>query len=188
MGGVASALLHRPVSAALAPGENRQLLERARAALDAHGKRIRHRDRIAVVDFSRPSSDPRLFLVDLQGGTARALRVTHGRGSDPAHSGWLKRFSNQPDSFASSHGAFLTGDFYRGKHGRSQKLTGLDRSNDNALERAIVIHGAWYADDDVVARTGKLGRSEGCFALAENRRDAVMDWLGQGRMLFADRA
>ncbi len=188
MGTIASAFAPKPLFAALAPSENRQLLERAKAALDSHGRRIRRQDRMAVVDFSRPSSDPRLFLVDLHGGTARALRVTHGRGSDPDHSGWLRRFSNQPDSLASSHGAFVTGSFYSGKHGRAQKLVGLDPSNDNALERAIVIHGAWYANDDVVANTGKLGRSEGCFALAENRRDVVMTWLGEGRLLFADKA
>ena len=63
--------------------------------------------------------------------------IAHGSGSDPAHTGWLQRFSNVPDSFASSEGAYLASDYYVGKHGRSQRLAGLDATNSNALDRAI---------------------------------------------------
>ncbi|MGH2322743.1 murein L,D-transpeptidase catalytic domain-containing protein, partial [Enterococcus faecalis] len=87
----------------------------------------------------------------------------HGSGSDPSHTGFLKRFSNDPGSNASSEGAFLTADYYVGKHGRSQRLIGLDATNDNALSRAIVVHSAWYANPDMIRSHGMLGRSQCCF-------------------------
>ena len=143
------------------------------------------RDRIAVVDFAAPSSEPRLHLVDLQSGKVRSLLVTHGSGSDPDHSGCARRFSNEPGSNASSEGAFAVLNYYSGKHGRSQRLAGLDASNSNALSRAIVIHGAWYAEPSVVDATGKLGRSQGCFAVGDTLIDDVFDHLGSNRLLYA---
>lgn len=165
-----------------------QLLRRALAALDAHAGAIRHRDRIAIVDFSAPSSDARLHFLDVASGRASRLLVAHGSGSDPRHTGYLERFSNTSGSNASSEGAFLTGDYYVGKHGRSQRLVGLDPSNNNALERAIVIHGAWYANQDMIAAHGKLGRSQGCFAVGETCLQQMFDHLGSGRLLYAARA
>jgi hypothetical protein len=165
-----------------------QLLRRAVAALDTHAGAIRHRDRIAIVDFSAPSSDARLHFLDVASGRASRLLVAHGSGSDPRHTGYLERFSNTSGSNASSEGAFLTGDYYVGKHGRSQRLVGLDPSNNNALERAIVIHGAWYANQDMIAAHGKLGRSQGCFAVGETCLQQMFDHLGSGRLLYAARA
>jgi hypothetical protein len=72
--------------------------------------------------------------------------------SDPHHTGYLHKFSNVSGSNASSEGAFLTGDYYVGQHDRSQRLAGLDPTNDNAMDRAIVIHGAWYANADACTR------------------------------------
>lgn len=165
-----------------------RLLRRALAALDTHAKAIRHRDRIAIVDFSVPSSDARLHFLDVASGRVSRLLVAHGSGSDPHHTGYLERFSNASGSNASSEGAFLTGDYYLGKHGRSQRLVGLDPTNDNAMERAIVIHGAWYANTDMIAVHGKLGRSQGCFAVGENCLDEMFGHLGTGRLLYAARA
>jgi hypothetical protein len=108
-------------------------------------------------------------------------------GSDPAHTGWLHRFSNDFGSNASSEGAFVTADYYVGKHGRSQRLIGMDRTNNNALERAIVIHGAWYANGDMIRKHGQLGRSQGCFAVGENDLEQVFARLGTGRMLYASK-
>lgn len=163
------------------------LLDRAKASLDTHAGRIAHRDRIAIADFSRPSAEARFFLVDLAAGMTTSYRVAHGRGSDPAHSGWLQRFSNVDGSAASSRGAYVTGGTYEGSNGHSRRLNGLDTTNSNAYERAIVIHGAWYANDDMVARYGKLGRSEGCFAFAEPMLEEIMGQLGEGRMIYADK-
>lgn len=165
-----------------------QLLRRALAALDEHAKAIRHRDRIAIVDFSAPSSDPRLHFLDVTSGRASRLLVAHGSGSDPRHTGYLERFSNAEGSNASSEGAFLTGEYYVGKHGRSQRLVGLDPTNNHAMERAIVIHGAWYANEDMIQAHGKLGRSQGCFAVGETCLKEMFDHLGTGRLLYAARA
>jgi len=163
------------------------LIERARAALDEHANAIKARDRFIVVDFSLPSSTPRMLLVDQARGKKQLLHVAHGRGSDPAHSGWLQRFSNLNGSNASSRGAYVTGAPYSGAHGRSQRLIGLEDSNNNAEARAIVIHGAWYCNEAILKNTGKLGRSEGCFAVSEAQIDPLLDWLGTGRLLYADK-
>ncbi|WP_179102000.1 murein L,D-transpeptidase catalytic domain family protein [Sphingopyxis sp. KK2] len=165
-----------------------QLLRRALAALDEHAGTIRHRDRIAIVDFSAPSSEARFHFLDVASGRVSRQLVAHGSGSDPGHTGYLHSFSNMSESNASSEGAFLTGDYYVGKHGRSQRLTGLDATNDNAMERAIVIHGAWYANDDMIAAHGKLGRSQGCFAVGEQCLDETFAHLGTGRLIYAARA
>lgn len=165
-----------------------QLLRRALAALEQHSGSVKARDRMAIVDFTAPSSDPRLHLLDVVSGKASRLLVAHGSGSDPGHTGFLARFSNVFGSNASSEGAFLTGDYYTGKHGRSQRLMGLDPTNNNALSRAIVVHSAWYANDDMIPAHGKLGRSQGCFAVGENKLSDVFSFLGEGRMVFSARA
>ena len=160
------------------------LFRRALAALDAQGSRVA-RDRIAIADFAAPSAQARFHLIDLRSGGSTSFLVAHGSGSDPSHTGWLQRFSNEPGSNASSEGAFLTADYYVGKHGRSQRLIGMDPTNNNALERALVVHAAWYADADMIRTHGMLGRSQGCFAVAERDLDQVFARLGSGRMIFA---
>jgi len=197
-GPIANAVPKREIAAAMpvpiAPPDagnitlNPQLLRRALAALDEHAKIIRHRDRIAIVDFSASSSEERMHFLDVESGRISRLLVAHGSGSDPRHTGYLERFSNASGSNASSEGAFVTRDYYVGKHGRSQRLAGLDPTNDHAMDRAIVIHGAWYANADMIASHGKLGRSQGCFAVGESCLDAMFDHLGTGRLLYAARA
>lgn len=161
------------------------LLRRAMAALDRHANRGVQRDRMAIVDFSAPSGQPRMHLINLGDGRSKSFLVAHGKGSDPSHTGWLQRFSNVDGSEASSEGAFMASDYYVGKHGRSQRLIGLDQTNCNALSRAIVVHGAWYSNPDVVRARGMLGRSQGCFAVAEGELADVFDRLGTGRMIYA---
>jgi hypothetical protein len=161
------------------------LLKRALTALDRHGGRVPHRDRIAIADFSAPSSQARFHILDVADGSRSRFLVAHGSGSDPDHTGFLQRFSNTADSNASSEGAFVTADYYEGRHGRSQRLLGLDQTNCNALSRAIVVHGAWYANADMVASHGKLGRSQGCFAVGERDLAEVFERLGEGRMIYA---
>lgn len=165
-----------------------QLLRRALVALDEHANLISHRDRIAIVDFSAPSSAERLHILDVASSRISRLLVAHGSGSDPRHTGYLERFSNVAGSNASSEGAFVTRDYYVGKHGRSQRLAGLDPTNDHAMDRAIVIHGAWYANAEMIQAHGKLGRSQGCFAVGETCLEQMFDHLGTGRLLYAGRA
>lgn len=162
-----------------------ELMERAMAALQQHGSRIARHDRIAIADFSASSSKPRFHLINLEDGKSASKLVSHGSGSDPAHTGWLQRFSNQDGSNASSQGAFVTANYYVGKHGKSQRLIGLDPTNNNALDRAIVIHGAWYSNASMLRTHGKLGRSQGCFAVGESELAQVFGHLGNGRMLYA---
>jgi hypothetical protein len=167
-------------------GIDPKLFAKAKAALDSRPW-IAHRDVIGVVDFSASSADPRFHIVDLLSGSVETHRVAHGRGSDPDHSGYLERFSNDFGSFASSNGAYVTGDTYDGKYGNSMKVSGLDWSNSNAESRAIVIHNAWYAEDEVARDFGKLGRSEGCFAFSRANQWNVMNRLAAGRMIYADK-
>lgn len=169
------------------PGISPQLLERAKAALARHGASIRYRDTIGVVDFALPSAQPRFHLVDLLAGKVDSFRVAHGKGSDPEHSGFLNHFSNQPGSEATSNGTYTTADTYHGKYGLSMKVDGRDWTNNNANSRAIVIHNAWYAEDDAVAAHGKLGRSQGCFAFSRASQYQVMNRLAGGRMIYADK-
>ena len=159
--------------------------DRALAALQAKRAWIRQADLIGIVDFNRPSREPRFFILDLRNGMTTSHLVAHGRGSDPAHRGWLESFSNDFGSNATSAGAYLTGDTYFGKYGHSLRLTGLDPSNSNAEPRAIVVHSAWYAEPNVVETHGKLGRSEGCFATPGISHAEIMTRLGSGRMIYA---
>ena len=162
------------------------LLDRALAALDAHAARVPERGLLALADFSAHSSDARLQLVDVAAGRViESHLVAHGRGSDPGNSGWVQRFSNRPGSEASSEGAFVTAEIYHGRHGRARRLDGLDGGNSLARERGIVIHGAGYVDPALAALQGRIGRSEGCFALSWRVIDAMLERLGPGHLLYA---
>jgi hypothetical protein len=159
----------------------------ARAGLERAGDQVARRDVVGVADFSQASRTPRLHLVDMTSGAVETLLVAHGRGSDPEHTGWLSRFSNAPGSDATSEGAFVTGDYYVGAHGRSMRLIGLDPTNSNAESRAIVVHAAWYVGPEMIQTRGMLGRSEGCFAVSEANLPAVLERLGPGHLLVAGR-
>jgi hypothetical protein len=166
-------------------GINPQLFDRAKAALDSH--RVFHRDFMGIVDFSKSSREERFHLVDLRNGQVESFRVAHGSGSDPNHNGFLDRFSNDFGSYATSNGAYTTGEYYHGKYGLSMKTHGLDWTNNNALARAIVIHNAWYAEPEVLAQHGKLGRSQGCFAFSREDQWKIMRKIAGGRMIYADK-
>ncbi|SMF61429.1 murein L,D-transpeptidase catalytic domain-containing protein [Allosphingosinicella indica] len=163
------------------------LKQRALDALAAKGNSIAYKDVVGIVDFRRASRDPRFYLVEMASGMTTSYHCAHGRGSDPTHSGYLERFSNEIGSEATSRGSFVTGDVYYGKYGRSLRLTGLDPDNYNADARAIVVHSARYAEDEQIARFGKLGRSEGCFALSQISLQYVLLKLGPGRLLYSDK-
>ena len=169
-------------------GNQPALLPRAMAALNAHASSILHRDMIGIVDFAVPSHLPRFHLVDLGNGrVVTTLLVAHGRGSDPANSGWVKQLSNRPGSNASCQGSFLTGDTYAGQHGRSRRLRGLDAENSLAESRGIVIHSAAYVDSGMAMAQGRIGRSEGCFAVSHVEVEGLLARLGTDRLLFASK-
>ncbi|MEO7654314.1 MAG: murein L,D-transpeptidase catalytic domain family protein [Sphingomicrobium sp.] len=174
-----------PVLVQAPGGIDPRLLAKAKAALDQH--KIAARDWIGVVDFNKASHEERFHVVDLRSGEVESFRVAHGSGSDPQHSGYLDRFSNDFGSYATSNGAYTTGEYYHGKYGVSMKTHGRDWSNYHAEPRAIVIHNAWYAEPDMIAQHGKLGRSQGCFAFSRADQDRVMRKLAGGRLIYADK-
>lgn len=169
------------------PAYDAKLIEIAMRERDRAGATLWRRDVVGISDFARPSTLPRLHFVNLEGGTIRSFYVAHGRGSDRDHSGFLQQFSNDPGSEATSRGAYLTCEWYNGKYGTSIRLEGLDQDNSHALDRAIVMHPAWYADPALIPRQGKLGRSEGCFAMAPEQFNEALWHLSGGRLLYADR-
>jgi hypothetical protein len=181
-----------PFSSALAasngPAMRPRLLDKALAALGKHRDSIQHADVIAIADFGLASARARFHLVNIVSGQTSSMLVAHGKGSDPAHTGWLHSFSNLAGSNASSQGSYVTDQFYVGKHGRSRRLLGLDTENSLALDRAIVIHAADYVSTDMVKNYNKIGRSQGCFAVSEMNIAQVLDMLGPGRLLFADKS
>ncbi len=169
------------------PFVDARIVARARAAFDRHRHQITHGDIVGIADFTRASREDRFFLLDTNTGRVSRHLVSHGRGSDPSHTGFLHRFSNQFGSEASSSGSYVTRNYYHGKYGRSMRVRGLDPTNNNAEARAIVVHTAWYAEPNVAQETGRLGRSEGCFALPHRSLQEVLARLGPGRFLYADR-
>ena len=184
----AGALLSgRAAAASVRPTGTDSLIARANAALDSHAGAITSRDLVGIADFSRSSSLARFHILDLRNARIESYLVAHGRGSDPAHTGWLQRFSNLPGSEATSQGAFLTKDVYFGAHGRSRRLAGLDPENNQAEPRGIVVHGAWYVNQELAAK-GAIGRSQGCFAFEQGQVGQIIDRLGPGRLILATKA
>jgi len=171
--------------AALAEPRASAVIAAAKAGLDRVGSQIACQDVVGVADFSPPSRQSRLHLVDLAGGRIESLLVAHGRGSDPGRTGWLQRFSNDMAADCTSEGAYVTGDYYFGQHGRAMSLKGLDATNDNAEARRVVVHQAWYVGPEIVRAQGMLGRSEGCFAVSFADLPTVLGRLGPGRLLIA---
>ena len=138
---------------------------------------------LAVIDYSLPSTEPRLFVIDPSDGTVlRSSLVAHGRESGQ---NMAERFSNEPGSKMSSLGFFVTEETYQGQHGYTMRLRGLEEGiNDLAKDRLIVIHGAWYVSEDFIARHGRLGRSWGCPALPLESSKAIIDLIKDGTCLF----
>jgi len=167
--------------------QHRKILAVAPEQVERNRSRLWRTDVAAVADFALPSALPRFHFADLEKGEVRSFLVAHGRGSDPEHDGFLKTFSNQPNSYATSRGAYVTAEWYKGKYGTSIRLMGVDADNSNVLQRAIVLHPAWYANEDMLAKWGKLGRSDGCFAMGESDFNEALWHLSGGRLIYADK-
>lgn len=170
----------------LAPGLDPGVLA---LALEARNCALRHNEvdaaaKLAVIDYSRPSTEKRLWVFDM---AADALlfneHVAHGSGTGD---NLAKRFSNEDGSHATSLGLFRTAETYQGGNGYSLRMDGLDPGfNDRARSRAIVMHGAWYANPELIRSQGRLGRSQGCPALREQVAKVVIDSLKQHQLLFS---
>ena len=138
---------------------------------------------LTVIDYSLPSTQKRLWIIDLrQQKILLHTVVAHGRNSGAL---LAEKFSNRPESYQSSLGFFQTGEAYQGKHGYSLRLDGLEAGiNDQARARAIVIHGADYAKETVAATAGRLGRSLGCPAVPPDLSTPLIKLIKEGSLLF----
>ena len=140
--------------------------------------------RLAVIDYSRPSTERRLWVFDL--GSPRLLYseyVAHGRASGE---NLATAFSNLDSSHQSSLGLFATAETYTGHNGLSLRMDGLEPGfNDRARDRAIVMHGADYVNPEMAHRQGRLGRSFGCPAVRQAVAPAMIDALKDGQLVFA---
>jgi len=170
----------------LSPKE-RAILDIAQREVGKAGDALWRKDIAGIADFSVHSSQPRFHFANIEAGSVRSFLVAHGSGSDPDHTGFLQSFSNEVGSNATSRGAYVTWEWYKGRYGTSIRLGGLDDSDSNALERAIVMHSAEYATESHVERWGRLGRSNGCFAMGPDDFREALWHLSGGRLLYADR-
>ena len=165
---------------------DRKLFALAKAQLDRAGDVIWKKDIVGIADFGVHSAEKRFHFVNLDREEVQSFHVSHGAGSDPEHDGWLNNYSNVEGSNATSKGAYITWEWYVGRYGTSVRLGGLDSTNDAALRRYIVMHRAKYAEPTHVTRWGRLGRSNGCFALGEEQFRIALLNLSGGRLLYAD--
>ena len=138
---------------------------------------------LTVIDYSLPSTEPRLWVFDLD---AREMLfhelVAHGKNTGENHA---TEFSNRHGSKQSSLGLFTTAGTYRGRNGYSLKLHGLEEGvNHNALDRTIVMHGAWYVSDEFAEQYGRLGRSWGCPAVRTEVAKPLIEAIKGGSFLF----
>lgn len=169
----------------LAPEADPRVLALALEARDcAVGADTQQAPRLAVIDYSRPSTEPRLWVFDL--ARRRLLfreHVAHGQGTGE---NLARDFSNREGSHQSSLGLFRTADTYIGANGYSLRMDGLEPgTNDAAMARAIVMHGAPYVDPQAARERGRLGRSWGCPAVRPEVAQAMIDSLKHGQVIFA---
>jgi hypothetical protein len=157
------------------------------AALDGFyklkSKGVVQKDILTVVDFSLSSNTKRLWVIDLEQKVVLFnTLVAHGRNTGEE---FAKNFSNQAESFQSSIGFYATGEIYNGKHGLSLKLDGLEKGlNDNARERAVVVHGADYVSESFIKQNKRLGRSQGCPALPVEMNAKIINVIKNKSCLF----
>lgn len=183
--GVASRLAAQPRSGLPRDAKLIEIAKLAQEKVRARGMLWRE-DYVGIADYGLHSSQPRFHFVNLQSGTITSHLVTHGDGSDPEHDGWLNWYSNVEGSHCSSEGTYATFGWYTGRFGTSVRLEGLDPTNSNALDRAIVMHRAGYAEASHLAKWGRLGRSNGCFAFGDADFKRALLNIGGGRALHAE--
>jgi hypothetical protein len=170
----------------LAPGLDPHALEAALTALKRlqdNGTKVRA-DVLTVIDYTRPSTERRLWVFDLAHLRVLFAELTaHGKNSGDNQA---VRFSNAPDSLMTSLGAFLTGGTYIGRHGLSLRLEGLEKGiNDNSMKRAIVIHAAVYISDAIARNKGRIGRSWGCPAVRPEISRSLIEAVEGGTLVLA---
>lgn len=168
-----------------APQLNKDVLKLALTAYTNADKRgAVKKPVLTVIDYSLPSNKQRMWVFDVR--NKRLLYntyVAHGKNSG---SNIAKSFSNRESSKQSSLGTYITKNTYIGQKGYSLNLQGLDKGfNDNAYNRRVVIHGAWYMEPDFIKRAGRAGLSWGCPAIADTLAKPVINTIKNGSVVFA---
>ena len=146
-------------------------------------KKLNNKSILTIIDFSRTSNQKRFYVLDmLNGKLLFQSLVAHGQGSGTSRA---TDFSNETDSHKSSLGFYITDKVYNGSNGYSLKLRGCEKGiNDNAMNRAIVIHGAAYVSQRFINQHGYLGRSHGCPALPTELNNKIIDVIKNGSCVF----
>jgi hypothetical protein len=169
-----------------APGLHSEALKLALEAKSRAAEEglVRKKNLLTVIDYSLPSTEPRLFVFDL--GARKLLfreLCAHGKNSGDNMANY---FSNEPGSEATSLGLFVTADTYNGGNGYSLRLKGLEEGiNDMAWDRMIVMHGAYYVSSEAIRALGRLGRSWGCPAIPVGAAKKIIDTIRGGSAVFA---
>lgn len=155
-----------------------------RAYHQAEKRGMIHKPFMTLVDFTKPSVQKRLWVINMKtGAVVYNGVVSHGSGSGGLYA---TRFSNVSGSKASALGAMVTDETYYGKHGLSLRLRGLQRGlNNNIYNRAVVIHSASYATEAFAKKHKALGRSWGCFAISPQSAGYLMNKLKGGSFVYA---
>lgn len=177
--GITGALLF---SSCAGPAVSATAITKAKERLKRNVGRLPSKGTLIVVDYSKPSSQKRMTIMDLRSNTVRGnLRVAHGVNSGKVYA---TDFSNHPGSRKSSLGLYKVAEEYRGKHGTSFRLDGLDRTNSKARARAIVVHAAEYATYGTMLEhrneSYRLGRSAGCFAVSPSDMSRLDSQFSRG--------
>jgi len=138
---------------------------------------------LTIADMSQPSFKRRLYIIDMISNKLLInTLVAHGRNSGDVTAA---KFSNTPESLQSSLGFYITGDTYEGNNGYSMRLKGMEKGfNDQAENRAIVMHGAPYVSEEMARKSGRIGRSWGCPAVSLKEHQQIINLVKNGSCLF----
>jgi hypothetical protein len=138
---------------------------------------------LTVIDFSKPSNEKRLFLIDTD--DFKIVHETYCAHGQKTGSLYAKKFSNIEGSHQSSPGFYITENTYKGKHDHSLRLKGIEKCNSNAKKRAIVMHGANYATESFLKKNNNvLGRSWGCPAVPQQEAKMIIEWIKEGSCMY----
>lgn len=180
-----AAASHPAIKQALKKDLNPEVAELAyHAYIKAKHEGHVHNEKLTIIDYTKPSNRKRLWVLDMKKNKVLFHElVAHGKQSGDIYA---KHFSNKSGSHQSSVGVYETANTYTGSKGFSLRLAGLEKGyNDHAMSRAIVIHGAWYAEPGFVKKYGRTGGSWGCPAVANKVAKPLIQTIKNGSVVFA---
>jgi hypothetical protein len=146
--------------------------------------RLNNKELFSIIDFTKDCNSKRFYTIDLEKmKIVYYTYVAHGKKSGER---MATSFSDAVESNKSSIGFYITGNTYNGGNGYSLMLHGDEKGyNSNLAKRSVVVHAADYANEDYIARNGRMGRSLGCPALPENIYKQVIETIKEKTMIFA---